>query len=228
MKSTEGLGHRMKQYEAVSYQTLPKRIPVIIRIDGRNFHTLCKRNQLKGWDFSLTKKLAHTAIYVMSQMQGCNFAYCQSDEISFLLTDYKTIRTEAWFNYEIPKLISITASLATSFLSGAINEELAFDCRAFSVPHDDVCNYFIWRQKDATRNAISMLARQHFSHKQLHKVNCNEMQELLFKEKNINFNDRPDMQKRGICIVNKDIDYNIPIFTQDRNYVEQHVDIRTD
>jgi tRNA(His) 5'-end guanylyltransferase len=97
-----------------------------------------------------------------------------------------------------------------------------------SLPQDDVCNYFIWRQIDATRNAIQMAGREHFSHKELHKVNCNGIQEKLFQEKGINFNDYPTVRKRGFCIVKGVVDLDIPIFTKDREYVERWVYVRED
>lgn len=108
-----------------------------------------------------------------------------------------------------------------------------FDCRAFNVPKEDVCNCVLWRQQDATRNSIQSLAQANFSHKELQGLNCNKLQDKLFIEKGINWNDLPIEEKRGVCCVktyftqdDKErskwvIDYDIPIFTQDRNYVEK-------
>ena len=73
-----------------------------------------------------------------------------------------------------------------------------------------------------------MAGREHFSHKQLHKVSCNQIQEKLFQEKNINFNDYPIIRKRGFCIINGEVDFNIPQFTKDRDYIEKWVYIRED
>ena len=228
--STDGLdiGERMKCYESVMSYHLTKRVPVIIRIDGRAFHTFTRKFG-NNWNETFVKCMIEVAKGVQSEIQGCNFCYSQSDEISFLLTDYKTIRTSPWFDYDLSKLLSISASLASSIMSscnmGAI---VSFDSRAFSIPQDEVCNYFIWRQLDATRNAIQMAGREYFSHKQLDNVNCNEIQEKLFQEKQINFNDYPTIRKRGFCIVNGVIDNEIPIFTQDRDYIEKFVNIRED
>lgn len=222
------LSSRMKRYESVFYQTLPRRIPVILRLDGRAFHTLTHRLNLQGWDAVFAGWMALSACDVMSEMQGCRFAYVQSDEVSFLLTDYETIKTQPWFGYEVSKMISIAASSMSVYFSGFVNRVLQFDARVFSVPQDDVCNYFIWRQQDATRNAIQMLGQQHFSPSQLHGMSCENIQERLFQEKNINFNDCSIPQKRGICIVDDHLDREIPIFSQDRNYIEKHVFVRTD
>jgi tRNA(His) 5'-end guanylyltransferase len=110
-----------------------------------------------------------------------------------------------------------------------------FDSRVYNIPKEEVCNAFIWRQQDATRNAIQMLGQAHFSHKQLQNKNCNEIQEMLFQEEAINFNNLPTYQKRGACIIKetymKDdtlrtrwiVDKDIPIFTQDTNYIERYL-----
>ena len=107
-----------------------------------------------------------------------------------------------------------------------------FDCRVFTIPDPiEVENYFIWRQQDAVRNSIQSLGQAHFSPKQLHGVNTTEIQEILFKEKGINWNDLPPNQKRGRAVVKETytldgtersrwvVDRNNPTFTQDRNYL---------
>ena len=122
---------RMKTYESVTEFHLTKRVPVIIRIDGRAFYTFTRKFS-KGWNKLFVDCMIEVAKGVQSEIQGCNFCYCQSDEISFLLTDYKTIRTSPWFDYNLNKLVSISASLASAEMSscnmGAI---VSFDSRAF-------------------------------------------------------------------------------------------------
>jgi tRNA(His) 5'-end guanylyltransferase len=117
-----------------------------------------------------------------------------------------------------------------------------FDARCFSIPKEEVCNYFIWRQQDATRNSIQMVGQANFSHKELQNKSCDKIQDMLMLEKNINWNDFETVKKRGSCctktgkhtVVNLqtneqverltwEIDTEIPIFTQDRNYVERFV-----
>jgi len=164
----------------------------------------------------------------MKEIQGCSFCYCQSDEVSFLLTDYKTISTEPWFGYDARKMISISASVAGSVISRINDKLLTFDSRVFSLPQDEVVNYFIWRQIDATRNSIQMTGREHFSHKELLNKSCNEIQEMLFQEKGINFDKLPVIKKRGFCIIDGEIDNQIPIFSKNRNYIEKFVNVRTD
>lgn len=230
MPKLDGLdiGNRMKGYERCSEYILPRRIPVILRIDGRAFHSITRRRFGKNWSMEFVDQMIDTAKVVMKDMQGCDFCYSQSDEISFLLTDYETIRTDAWFGYDARKMISISTSLAAAQFSRLYGKNVCFDSRCFSIPQDDVCNYYIWRQVDATRNAIQMAGREHFSHKQLQDKSCNEIQEMLFREKGINFNDYSVIRKRGFCLVLGGIDDNIPIFTQDRNYIEKWVNVRKD
>ena len=229
MSKSDGLdiGNRMKRYENVSLWEMPRRIPVIIRIDGRAFHTITRRRFGKSWSQEFVDQMVETALAVISDIQGCNFCYSQSDEISFLLTDYRTISTEAWFGYDARKMISITASLASAVFTRLYGKNVCFDSRVFSLPQDDVCNYFLWRQIDATRNAIQMAGRELYSHSQLYEKSCNEIQELLW-QKGINFNDFPTHRKRGFCIVDGNADFKIPIFSKDREYIERHVFVRED
>lgn len=230
---TYSIEDRMKRYESVSKYFLPRRVPVIIRVDGRAFHTLTRKMFMKGYDKNFIEKMQQVALFMRENISGCYFCYSQSDEISFLLTDYKTISTEPWFGYNLQKIVSISASLASSAFSDLCKTRVTFDSRAFSISADDVCNYFIWRQQDATRNAIQMLGQEHYSHKNLYGKNCSEIQEMLFSQRNINFNDCTTVRKRGFCVV-KDklkgiiLDEEIPIFSSDRNYVERFVNVRED
>jgi tRNA(His) guanylyltransferase len=228
----DSLGDRMVGYQDVSRPFLTKRLPVIIRVDGKAFHTFTRKYWGKGYTEQFIRIMADAVQATAAEMQGCTLAYTQSDEASFLLTDYKTIQTQGWFEYNLNKLVSVSASLMTAWFNFkadfAMSEPVMFDSRAFTLPQDEVCNYFIWRQQDATRNAIQMAGQEHFSQKQLHGKSCNEIQEMLFQEKQINFNDYPTDRRRGVCIVNGVVDNNIPVFTQDRNFIEKHVYIRED
>jgi len=112
-----------------------------------------------------------------------------------------------------------------------------FDSRAFILPKEEVCNYFIWRMQDCTRNSIQSLGQANFSHKEMHGLNNDQVQEKLFQEKKINWNDLDVWKKRGVCLYKKQVsknidghdcirteiveDFEIPIFTQDRNYIEK-------
>lgn len=233
-------GDRMKGYENAFRMKLPKRMPVIIRIDGKAFHTYTKEMK-KPFDKDLTNAMWETCIYLAKNIMGCKLVYTQSDEISLLLTNYDKLTTEAWFDNNLQKIVSVSASLATAKFNEIMRlkypeKQLAlFDARAWVLPKDKVCNYFWWRQQDATKNSISMVAQANFSQKQLQGLNGGQMQDKLFLEKGINWNDIPTWQKRGACIRKYyyekncaqrsewDVDFETPIFSQDREYVEQYV-----
>lgn len=102
----------MKGCESVSEGALMKRCPIIIRIDGKTFHTFTK-NFKKPFDEILVKSMEETTKYLCENIQGCVLGYTQSDEISLLLVDYEKFKTSAWFDYDTQKVCSISASMAT-------------------------------------------------------------------------------------------------------------------
>ena len=108
----DALGTRMKKYEYVSRTHLVNRCPVIIRIDGKAFHTFT-RGFKKPFDEVLVKSMQETMKYLCENIQGCVLGYTQSDEITLVLVDYKKIDSCAWFDYNIHKCASISASMAT-------------------------------------------------------------------------------------------------------------------
>lgn len=278
MSNKDSLGDRMKGYENISRIYLTRRCPVIIRIDGKAFHSFT-RGFKRPFDEILIQSMQETAKYLCENIQGCKLAYTQSDEISLLLVDYEKITSQAWFENNLQKIVSIAASMATmkfnkvfeskvkeyidvlfhlqdldieneylKTLNKAIDKGAMFDARAFILPKEEVCNYFIWRQQDATRNSIQMVAQSEFSHKELHGKNCNQLQDMLHEQKDINWNDYDPVYKRGSCIVKEDyiisvpvggmmgegeeetiwrtrwtVDEAIPIFTQEREYIERFV-----
>lgn len=243
----DSLGDRMKGYEDTFRVYLPKRMPMIIRVDGKAFHTFT-RGLNRPFDPDFMECMLKTAIHLCEELQGVKLAYWQSDEISLLVTDYDTLTTQAPFEKNLQKLVSISASLATSAFNKATNSSnLArweygledkfkslgnFDSRAFVLPKEEVCNYFLWRQQDATRNSINSVGQAHFSTRELHGQNTDQVQELLFKNKGINWNDLPVIEKRGACVVKNDtgwvVDREIPIFSQDRLYINKLVNIGED
>lgn len=269
----DSLEKRMKSYEAIPKNFLTRHIPVIIRLDGKAFHTFT-RGMKKPFDNILMQTMQETMKYLCENIQGCVFGYTQSDEITLVLKDYEKISTDAWFGYNVQKMTSISASMATlafnkffeencnivwdnyyeawnhaeeenkynEMLYGKINKAM-FDSRVFSIPKDEVCNCLIWRQQDATRNSIEAVGQANFSQKELQKKNLNQIQEMLFSQANINWNDFPTECKRGSCCykrqvekeviipktkevkkINRNewyIDKEIPIFTQNREYIEK-------
>ena len=109
----DDLGTRMKTYyEAIPKNNLIRRTPVIIRIDGKAFHTFT-RGFRKPFDEIMVKSMQETTKYLCENIQGCVFGYTQSDEITLVLIDYKKLNSSAWFDYEVQKMCSVAASMAT-------------------------------------------------------------------------------------------------------------------
>jgi tRNA(His) 5'-end guanylyltransferase len=231
----DSLGDRMKgQYENRTRVMLPRRTYTILRADGKAFHTFTRRCE-KPYDQRFVEAMDAAALALCREAQGSCLGYVQSDEISVLLTDFTTITTEAWFDGNLQKIVSVAASIVTAafnyqYSDGHSDRSSAhFDCRAFTIPDPvEVENYFIWRQQDAVRNSIQGLAQSKFSQKQLHGLNTSALQEKLFQEHGINWNDTPTEQKRGRCCVYTtddgwNIDRDIPTFTQDREYLRRPI-----
>lgn len=113
MPVNDDLGMRMKSYyEAIPKTRLMRRVPVAIRLDGRSFHTFTKGFE-KPFDEVLGRSMRATMKYLCENIQGCVFGFQQSDEITLILVDYKKLTSSAWFDYEVQKMCSIAASMAT-------------------------------------------------------------------------------------------------------------------
>jgi tRNA(His) 5'-end guanylyltransferase len=243
-------------------------MPVICRLDGRAFHSFT-RGLKKPFDEIFVKSMQDTMQYLCENIQGCVLGYTQSDEITLVLVDYQDRDSCAWFDNNIQKMASVSASMATlafnkafaqhaqdwfddyfeswhhSDLDDKYMDTLAkkvltatFDSRVFNIPKEEVVNVILWRQQDATRNSIQSVGQANFSHKALHGKNCSDIQDMLMLEKGINWNDYPTTLKRGSCCVKKPfkinegtdkeairnkwvIDDEIPIFTQDKDYINK-------
>lgn len=245
------LGDRMKKYEAVTKNRLTNRTPVIIRLDGKAFHTwtkklkYCKAEE-DPFNEGMHVMMLETTKFIMRQVQNARIAYTQSDEISILLNDWGKLTTGQWFDNNVQKMVSVSASAASAAFNMMAAQyiddfgDLAmFDARIFNLPKEEVNNYFLWRQQDATRNSINMLGQHHFSHRELQGKNVSQVQDMLMLSENedgqplnVNWNDLTVWKKRGSCVVkankfsSREIwteDGNIPIFSQDTNYIEQHL-----
>lgn len=205
----DNLGQRMKNnYENRHKHYLTRRTPVIVRLDGRAFHTFTKGLHKHPIDLNLMMCFLNAMEETCKQVQGCKMAYYQSDEISFLLTDYDQLDTDAWFNYNQSKIESVMASIFSvhfdrSFqklfdlftlkhgydmsdqkAQSIINRIPTFDARAFNIPEDEVANYFLWRSLDCHRNMIDLTARTQFSHKDLMNKSTGEKIEMVQKRWN--------------------------------------------
>ena len=270
----DSLGNRMKTYyEQIPKTRLMRRTPVAIRLDGKAFHTFTKGFK-KPFDEVLIKSMQETMKYLCENIQGCVFGFTQSDEITLILVDYKHLDSSAWFDYEVQKMCSVSASMATMAfnkffyknveeysesvaalqdfdiekkylekLDKATEKGAIFDARVFNIPKEEVTNLIYWRQLDAIRNSIQMVGQATFSHKQLQHKSCNDIQNMLLIEKDINWNNFPTTMKRGSCCIRNRgvcepygntvlvpglpigewfVDNEIPIFKDEgREYIEQ-------
>ena len=229
MPLRDDLGTRMKTYyEQIPKTKLMRRCPVAIRIDGKAFHTFT-RGFVKPFDEVLVSAMQRTMKYLCENIQGCVFGYTQSDEITLILLDYQTLDTDAWFDYEVQKMCSIAASMATMAFNRYFNKEVndwyytcpidtskdnlwtkyihsiekgaMFDARVFNIPKEEVTNLVYWRQLDAARNSVQMVGQANFSHSQLQGKSCNDIQDMLMETYGINWNNFPTYLKRGASCV---------------------------
>ena len=237
MPLRDNLGTRMKEfYETIPKTRLMRRCPVAIRIDGRAFHTFT-RGFDKPFDEILVRSMQNTMKYLCENIQGCVFGYTQSDEITLILLDYQTLDTDAWFDYEVQKMCSIAASMATMAFNKyfikevndwyytcpidtskdtlwtkymqSIEKGAMFDARVFNIPKEEVTNLVYWRQLDAARNSVQMVGQANFPHKELQGKSCNDIQDMLMTQKGINWNDFPTYLKRGSACIKKEKVVNV-------------------
>lgn len=171
----DALGDRMKNnYEKPFNTVLPWRMPVIIRVDGRAFHSYTSGMETP-FDQRFMDCMDRAMENLCKKIQTTVFGYVQSDEISLLLHPYKKLVSEPFFRNEVQKLCSISASIASVTVSMEYQKPCEFDSRCFILPEAEVANYFIWRQKDWYRNAVFMCGRKLFSHKELDGLSTNEV-----------------------------------------------------
>lgn len=223
MSRDSDLAKRMKEYERVSKVYLQKRTPVIVRVDGVAFHTFTKGMILPFDNCVLLEAMRQTMYNLCKWLPGCVFGYTQSDEITFVLTDYKNLSSSAFYDYVVQKLSSIIASKTTLEFNNQfkkrvdvefkdIDTDIAnlyrsrvytafFDCRVFNLPKDEVQNELYWRQSDATKNSISQVANYYFTNSELYKKTSSQKQDMLMLQKGINWNDYPVVLKRGTCCI---------------------------
>src|SRR5271170_14479 len=252
----DALGDRMKRYEEATRFTLPRRTYTIIRVDGRAFHSWT-RGLEKPYDTDFMHLMDRTAIALCEQISGAQFAYVQSDEISILAVDFLDINTESWFDGNVQKWCSVGASIATmAFNSGVMGylthsgdmaqnkillkqPNAMFDARVYTIPDPvEVENYFVWRQQDAERNSVMMLARTYATHKQLAGKKRADQHELIHAAGD-NWAKHPVRFKHGAIIQripyggrvqgtetsNWFVNENTPVFTKDRQYLRNIVPI---
>lgn len=232
----DAIGDRFKGYERCYDFALPRRLPLVIRVDGRAFHGL---KLTKPFDWRFADCMALTAIALCEEVQGTVLAYVQSDEISIVARDDMQNTTEPWVGKRLSKMLSLSAAIATATFNHHFGERRQFDSRAFVLPDlTEVENYLIWRQQDATRNSVSMAAHAAFSHSSLQGVNTNAMLDRL-REAGKPWEEVPIRFKRGVVVRKETVmkwteylgreiarsewtlDAEPPIFTQERAYLSR-------
>ena len=207
MSDNTSFGDRMKLYEGqeAGRRFIPL-LPIIARLDGKAFHTFC-RGLKRPYDERLSKLMVDVTKYLVAGTNAL-MGYTQSDEIT-LVWHTTDIKSEVFFDGRIQKMTSILAAMATAYFNRHLEEVLPekskafplFDCRIWQVPNQvEGANTVLWREQDATRNSIQMSGQAVFSHTSLQGKGCDEIQERLFHEKGINWNDYPPFFKRGTFV----------------------------
>lgn len=221
---TDALGSRMKgQYEDRMRYMLPRRTYTIIRVDGRSFKRYTNRF-VKPYDELLARVLLDATVWSFKEL-GAKLAYQQSDEASFLLTDFAKPETCALFDGNVQKLASIAASMFTGYFVGAVSQlppayfppasypsprayvcpsekwpMAQFDARVFVIPDPvEVYNYFVWRQKDCMRNSVLGSARRHFGPKAIHGLDVDTLKDKL-ADSDVDWCNEPDEFRLGTVV----------------------------
>ncbi|MBY0508308.1 MAG: hypothetical protein K2X03_30630 [Bryobacteraceae bacterium] len=218
------LGDKIKtNFEDALRLRLPRRTHLVLRIDGRRFHTFTKQ-LARPYDFGLAAALDTAAMALAAEMSGCRLGFGQSDEYSFLLTDFGSEHEKMWFDGNVQKIVSVAASIFTAHFTRAF-ALATFDARVMVIPRRaDVADYFIWRQTDASTNSLNMLASAHYAHEELAGKSAAEKHDLLHA-KGLNWAKQETSFKRGRIIRPAsggwEVDPEPPVFTRDRGYLLQ-------
>jgi len=230
------LSIRMKKYEDVNRYYLPSKQPVIIRVDGKAFHSYTKQSWCeRPFSDILVKTFQQTTIAVCEQLMNCCIAYHQSDEVTFFLKDYERIEQQQLFAGNIQKISSTIASKFTAYFNKymienllAANKDISklklaeFDARCYTVPLHEVINCFIWRQRDAMKNSVSQYADSFFSSKQLHKKNTEDKKQLIRDTNKGDWDSLPLYIQRGTFF--KKIDLELPLDTLSEQNLQYYID----
>jgi tRNA(His) 5'-end guanylyltransferase len=197
------LGDRMKDFESAETEryAMPG-LPIMVRLDGKAFHSFC-RGFMKPFDMRLCCLMDATTKFLVEELNAV-VGYCQSDEITLVLNNDNS-ESRPIFDGKFHKITSVSASMATAYFNKKLGQAIPeradtmafFDSRVWNVPNQsEAANCIVWRELDATRNAVQMAAQFYYSHNQLQGKHTGELNELLFA-KGINFNDYPARFKRG-------------------------------
>lgn len=223
----DDLGRRIKRdYEDALRLVLPRHAYYVIRIDGRSFHKFTA-DLTRPYSRPLADAMDRAAAGLCGEMIGCRFAYGQSDEYSFLLSDIETEESPLWFDGHVQKMVSVSASFFTAAFARAFpsGKMAVFDSRVLVMARPAaVEDYFVWRQLDASANSLNMLASAHFEPRDLEGQSTAARHDLLHA-RGVNWSKEPADFKRGRVVKPSsgkggwEVDREIPIFQRDRSYL---------
>ncbi len=231
----------MKEYEIYSDLRVPVNSKIIIRLDGRSFHSFAQNMELKKpYDDNFCRVMVNVSKELFEEFSPL-FIYSFSDEISILLDNVP-------FNGRIEKMNSVIAGFASSSFTlnydVQFSKAVSFDSRVIPITDDKIYDYFKWRQDEAWRNCINgygihFLKSKYSSDEANEKINglgLSDIHELLFQN-GINLNDVETWKKRGIGVYRKNkevigfnkkkskeqssyrsfvhVDCNLPIFSKE-------------
>jgi tRNA(His) guanylyltransferase len=212
-------------YEDALRVSVPRRGYLIVRVDGRGFHQFTKGLE-RPYSTRLARALDEAAMGLAREMMGCRFAYGQSDEYSFLATDVEREGERMWFDGNVQKIVSVSASVFTAGFARAFGGEkmATFDARVLLIPQaQEAEKYFLWRQLDASANSLNMLASAHYSHEELLGKTEREKHDLLHA-KGLNWAKEAAEFKRGRVIRRGEggewlVDKEPPVFSREAGYL---------
>lgn len=201
----EFLGDKHKRYEAREDQSIMPGIPVIVRLDGRTFHTFT-RGLERPYDGAFSGCMVETAKALVKEMHA-NCGYTQSDEISLCYLNPDPEKA-MMFAGRVQKIVSLHAAYASVKFNKQVSTHLEmkahldpiFDARIYAYPNVALAaESFLWREIDATRNSLAMAAQAQFSQKELEGKGRRAMHEMLL-QKGIDWNDYPVFFKKGTYV----------------------------
>jgi len=215
------LGDRMKQYEASTESRIIPRLPIIVRLDGRGFSKFTKGMKVP-FDDDFRQAMIEVTKYLVEQTNA-KIGYTQSDEITLVLYSENVQKGAILFEGRVQKIASNFASMASvKFLLemqkrfpekiGENKPLPSFDARVFPVPSQtEAVNNLVWRTQDASKNSISMVAQNEFSHKELQGLDGKQMQFKLLTEKGINWNNFSSNEKQGTYVRKERVQVNLSV-----------------
>lgn len=226
----DAMGDRLKAYERIETDKRFRPNSILyVRLDGRSFSKFTKGLN-RPYDERLSRLMQETTAYLVDEYNA-TIGYTQSDEISLILVnDYES---PVAFDAKIQKLVSSLAASCTAYFNVNLHRLISekfnkgalprFDCRIFEVPNEaEAANAILWREKDAIKNSISMLAQHHFSHNELQNKNSDLMKDMLKTQKNVKWEDQPTFFKSGTYL--KRIQYNKKVEGSDEVVLRTKID----